>query len=144
MLGLVFLFLTLDEAVQIHEQTMVVVHYLLPGLPSTLASAWVIPYALLALAAGLYFLKFVLKLPSRTRNLFILAGGIFVLGALGLEVAESYFYDNYGAAHIFSLSVFTLQELLEMIGVTLFIYALLDYISSYHQQLIITVRTGPM
>ncbi|RYY30106.1 MAG: hypothetical protein EOO04_05565, partial [Chitinophagaceae bacterium] len=73
MLGLVFLFLTLDEAVQIHEQTMVVVHYLLPGLPSTLASAWVIPYAVLALAAGLYFLKFVLKLPSRTRNLFILA-----------------------------------------------------------------------
>ncbi len=143
-LGFVFVFLSFDEAVQIHEQTMVVVHYLMPGLPSMLASAWVIPYALLAIAGGIYFLKFVISLPARTRNLFIISGGMFVAGALGLEMVESYFNEKYGDVHVYSLMVFTLQELLEMVGITFFIYALLDYISSFHKQSLITVNSGKL
>jgi hypothetical protein len=136
-----FLFLSFDEAIQIHEQSMVVVHYLMPKLPAMFASAWVIPYAIIAVLAALYFLKFIISLPSRTRNLFIVAGFVFVTGALLLEVLEAILNEKYGTQNFLFLSVITLQETMEMIGVTIFIYGLLDYIATYHQELKIKVKS---
>lgn len=136
-LSLILLFLSADEAVQIHEQLMSVTHYLIPNLSSILASAWVVPYALIALVVAFYFLRFVFRLPKKTRNLVIAAGFTFVSGALALEIVETYLHSEYGVKHIlFTLNILV-QELLEMTGIVLFVYALLDYLSSRHKGVLV-------
>ena len=139
-LSLILLFLSADEAVQIHEQLMSVTHYLIPNLSSILASAWVVPYALIALLVAFYFIRFVFRLPTKTRNLIIAAGFTFVLGALGLEIAETYLHSEYGVKHLLFTMNILVQELLEMTGVVLFVYALLDYLSRRHKGILVKLN----
>ncbi|WP_237144797.1 multidrug transporter [Pontibacter pamirensis] len=127
-LGSVFLFMAIDESLQIHEYVSKVVRpMLVSDLSGLLYWAWVVPYGVLVLAAVAFFLPFVWRLPSKTRTLFILSGAMFVAGALGLELFEGYFYVRYGYDHIYNLVLYCMEEVLEMSGVVLFIYALLDY-----------------
>lgn len=139
-LSLILLFLSADEAVQIHEQLMSVTHYLIPNLSSILSSAWVVPYALIALVVGFYFVRFVFRLPAKTKTLILVAGFTFLVGALALEVMETYLHTEYGVTHIlFTLNILV-QELLEMTGMVVFIYALLDYLGSRHKGLVLSFK----
>jgi hypothetical protein len=139
-LGLFFVFLSLDENVQIHEQ---VTNFVRPKLENDLSGflywAWVVPYAVLALAVAAYFFRFVLQLPYYTRNLFFLSGALYVTGALGLELFEGYFFKHYGLDHLYNLILYCLEELMEMSGVVLFIYALLHYLAVRNTQVAITL-----
>ena len=71
-LCLIFLFLALDEDASLHELLIEPMKRHLP-LDGPLFFAWVIPYGLAVLVVGLLFLKFVLRLPARTRRLVIVA-----------------------------------------------------------------------
>ncbi|WP_181885176.1 multidrug transporter [Pontibacter diazotrophicus] len=127
-LSIVFLFMAVDESLQIHEYVSEVVRpMLVSDLSGLLYWAWVVPYGVLVLAAVAFFLPFVWSLPLKTRTLFITSGAMFVAGALGLELFEGYFYVRYGYDHIYNLVLYCMEEVLEMSGVVLFIYALLDY-----------------
>ncbi|MCC9134969.1 multidrug transporter [Pontibacter silvestris] len=131
-LGLIFSFLALDESVQIHEASSNLVRPLLKNdLDGLLHWAWVVPYFLFFLAVAAYLFKFVITLPAFTRNLFILSAFLFVGGAIGLELFEGYFFKLYGLNHIYNQLLYCLEELMEMVGVTVFIYALLHYIYNY-------------
>lgn len=92
-LGCIFVFLSCDESVQVHEE---VARLLRPSVKNDMGGflywAWVIPYSLFALATAVYFFKFVMSLPKQVRNLFFLSGFIYVFGALILEFPEGYFY----------------------------------------------------
>ncbi len=77
----IFLYLSLDEATDLHgiciEGT--------PGL--TLLDApsgfdWVIPGAFVVFAVGALFIRWVLRLPRRTRNFFMLARALYVTRGL--------------------------------------------------------------
>lgn len=141
-LGLIFIFLSIDESVQIHEE---VAKILRPKLGNDVSGllywAWVIPYGLFVIGAGFFFMRFVLNLPKQTRNLFFISGFMFVSGALGLEFVEGYFYKIYGLDHIYNRILYFVEELLEMGGVTLFIYALLDYMAANKIRFNITTET---
>lgn len=50
--------------------------------------AWVIPYAVFAVVVAVAFVRFLGHLPSRTRLGFLVSGGLYVSGALGLELLE--------------------------------------------------------
>ena len=134
-----FVFLSLDEVTQIHEELIDSVKSLMGNVPDFLDSAWIIPYSLVALFFGAYFLRFLFKLPKKTRNLFILSGAIYVISSLAIETAESreYFKDGY-SFRLFALE--TLQESLEMTGVIIFIYALLDYIRSFKSDFLLKFK----
>jgi hypothetical protein len=94
--------------------------------------------------------------------LFLFAGALFVLGALGLEMLTAQVVSSSGsiADWIASSSGGTidrgsasaiptilkglqtsLEEMFEMLGLTAFIYALLAYISSYAEDISVRVRT---
>lgn len=128
-LAIIFTFLSIDENVQFHEH---IAQHLTPALPTDLNGfliwSWVVPYSVFVLAVVIYFLKFILSLPLKTKNLIILSGALFVFGALGLEFFEGYFYKLYGLDHIINKTLYCIEELFEMWGIILFIYALLDYI----------------
>ncbi|MES2848864.1 MAG: multidrug transporter [Bacteroidota bacterium] len=132
-LGFIFIFLSIDESVQVHEE---VAKILRPSVSNNVSGllywAWVIPYGIFAIAAAIYFFRFVVSLPAKTRNLFFLAGGMYVFGALILELVEGHFYIKYGLNHIYNRILYFIEELCEMGGVTVLIYALLSYMADHN------------
>jgi len=137
----IFLFISVDESVQVHEE---VAKILRPSVSNNVSGllywAWVIPYGIFAIAAVLYFMRFVLSLPKQTRNLFFLAGGMYIFGALILELAEGHFYVKYGLDHIYNRILYFVEELCEMGGVTVLIYALLSYMAVSNTSLTISKK----
>ncbi len=140
-LAFFFVFLSIDESVGFHEE---IAKLLRPELGNNASSflywAWVIPYGMFVISAGLFFLRFVLGLPIKTRNLFILSSAMYILGALGLEFVEGYLYVHYGLDHIYNRILYCLEELLEMGGVVVFIHALLSYMEANKMKLIIAQK----
>ncbi|MCP2043940.1 multidrug transporter [Pontibacter sp. HSC-36F09] len=137
-LGCLFLFMAIDENTQVHER---VADFVRPRLTTDLSGmlhwAWVVPYGVLTLAVVAYFLRFVLRLPAYTRNLILVSGALFVTGALGLEFFEGYLYKRYGIDHLYNRILYCLEELMEMSGVALFIYTLLDHLARYGTQIVL-------
>jgi hypothetical protein len=131
-LSLIFIFLSIDESVQVHEEVAKILRPKLGNdVHGLLYWAWVVPYAVFVILVAVFFMRFVLGLPALTKKLFFLAGCMFISGALGLEFFEGYFYKLYGLNHIYNRILYCLEELLEMGGVTVFIYALLDYMRAH-------------
>jgi hypothetical protein len=129
-LSIIFLYLSIDEAAGIHELLSKPLRELFQ-LGGFFYIAWVIPYAILTLIFGIIFRGFLLDLPNHTRRLFILSGAIFIFGALGIELIESKSFTFFGTKEtVFHSALWSIQEFLEMLGVLIFIYALVEYASS--------------
>lgn len=122
-----FLFLSIDESLSLHE--VLVRDYVMPLLnisgPAHLGAGLFILGC--ASVCGLFFLKFILHLPTKTKIRFIIAGVIFVFGAAGMETIGGYILSD-GYQKVAYNTVVILEESLEMIGVLLFIRAVLYYI----------------
>lgn len=127
-LSIIFLGLSWDEAFSFHEQ-------LIDPLRSALNTsgifhfAWVIPGSIFVLLGLLAFWGFLCVLPKKTRHLFLIAGAIYVAGALGMEMINGYYASLYGKWNIVYAIITTLEEFCEMVGIAVFIYALLSYMS---------------
>ena len=138
-LSIVFLFLSLDELVSLHEILM----YSMEGATYSKGFfyfAWVIPGAIFAFCCLLAFIKLLASLPSQTRYLFLSAGTIFLTGVLGFEMLGGYYASFYGQDNM-TYSIFTtIEESLEMLGTVVFIYALLSYLNSYVKEIGCRVR----
>ena len=115
-LSLGFAFLSLDEIAGFHETFNTLVDY-----------SWAIPGGIVAAVIGLLYLKFLWHLPAQTRWLFIVAGAIFLGGAVGVELYTDW-YDDEELLDTLAYNLWTaVEEGMEMGGVVLFIHALLDY-----------------
>src|SRR5690606_19893923 len=90
--------------------------------------AWIVPYGIAVVLLFALLLPFLKKLRKRTRVLFLLSGTIFISGAIGFEMLGGNVIQSQGPGALFSF-FYTCEELLEMLGSSLFIYALLDYIT---------------
>lgn len=134
-LSIIFLYLCLDEFNGIHEK---LIEPLQEKFDTTgfLYFAWVIPGAIFGFVCLLTFLRFLRALPAKTRRLILIAGSVYVSGALGMElVGGHYAYFNLPYFHFYKdityAIITTIEETLEMLGIIIFIYALLDYIVFY-------------
>lgn len=137
-LSMIFLFLGIDENIQIHEKITGLVRPLLLGDANGFFHwAWVIPYFIFFVVVSLYFLPFVKSLNPKLRKLFFISGSLFVSGAIGLELFEGYFFKLYGVNHLYNQILYCAEELLEMTGVIIFLYALMDYMSAYEATVLI-------
>ena len=137
-LGLIFVFLSLDESTGIHDNLMPYFQNEFVSLPPFLRFGWMIPYFIFVLVVGIFFIRFVLGLPRKTRTLILLSGFIYISSALGVEFLESQEFTIYG--NTTRLLVFeTLQEIMEMSGIILFIYALLNYVHSFQKPITLNI-----
>jgi hypothetical protein len=72
-------------------------------------------------------------------RLFLASGAIYVTGAIGLELPGGKFYEAGGIASFGHSMTSTFEEVLELIGIALFIYALLSYMSRQFRPLRIAI-----
>jgi hypothetical protein len=127
-LGVIFLFLALDEDASIHELLIRPLDYVLPD-HGVLHFAWVVPYGLAALVVGIAYLRFVLGLPDPARWQVIVAGGIYLSGALVFELMGGWYISEREGVQDFAYMVIVAgEEFLEMCGSILFLYALLAFL----------------
>lgn len=127
-LAMIFAYLSMDEAMSIHEMANRQVSRFL-DTSGVLAFGWVIPaFIFLAIFLVLY-LRFLFHLPERTRWLFLSSGVVYLAGALGMEMVSAYHWEEYGKDLIY-LVITSIEEILEMSGIALFIYSLLDHLDN--------------
>jgi hypothetical protein len=165
-LSVILLLLSLDEVASIHEavgeQSERLLNYatgITPG--GAISFFWVVPGAIFVFIVLLVYLRFLANLPQNTRRLFLFAGALFVLGALGIEMLTAQVVSSSeaisgwiesasggmigrGSASAIPTILKGLQtsveEMFEMLGLTAFVYALLAYISSYVEDVSVRVR----
>lgn len=124
----IFLLLSMDELVSLHERLIEPLQVTF-GASGVFFFAWVIPGAIFVLAVLLTYLKFLIDLPARIRRLFLLAGTTYVSGTLFLEMLGAPIWQAYGGKNVLAVTLTTVEEFLEMVGVVIFVYALLTYLS---------------
>lgn len=127
MLSLIFLFLSLDETACIHENVDSLISRFV-HTSGIFAYAWVIPGGLFTLAIFLSSLKFLRHLPARTRREFIIAGAIYVSGALGWEMIGGWYDTIHGSRNLIYMTLTVCEEAFECVGIALFIRSLLIYL----------------
>jgi hypothetical protein len=127
----IFLMLGLDEAVMFHEM----LHNTMRAWVSSggiFFFPWVIPGIIFVTIVAVANLRFLSRLESRTRWLFIAAGAVFVGGAVGMELLAGVVVERHGVESLYHTFVQTIEETLEMLGVVIFTYSLLDYFRRHH------------
>lgn len=140
-LSIIFLYLSVDEGVAIHEiagrVVRVVYNSLVSGPVGVVPVAWVIPGMIFVSIFVLAYLRFFFHLPAKQRLLFFAAGAIYVGAAVGMEIIYAYYRSVVGAApemtdlqQIVGTLIITAEEFFEMFGIIAFIYALLSYTRS--------------
>ena len=120
-LAAIFFFLSLDELASIHEMSIKSLRNVF-GVTGVFYFSWVIIAIPLVLLLGLFFLRFVLSLPRSTRIQFIVAGTLFLTGAVGFEMLGGLFHESS-----FYRFFVTVEETLENLGAGIFIISLLSY-----------------
>jgi hypothetical protein len=137
-LGLCFVSLSVDEAFQFHEnfnaRTMHTLESLNLNFSFLYWAPWVLPYGVFAFLVALLSLRFLQSLDAITRRFVVLAGVIYLMGAVGMEVVGGWRVAALGGG--FSdenlwnptyLVVSTVEEILELSGASLMLFALVRY-----------------
>lgn len=139
-LSIIFAFLAFDELTSLHERMIAPLQTAL-NAKGFLYFAWVIPGGIGVLFFLLIFLRFIINLPQKTRRHFLLAGFIYISGAIGCELVGGYIISNHRDFSSYPyLLVVTLEESLEMLGVAVFIYGLLSHISQCTQGTVLKIQ----
>ncbi|HEX2535943.1 MAG TPA: hypothetical protein VHK69_19515 [Chitinophagaceae bacterium] len=137
----IFLLLCLDEAFSVHEKLSAPVNRWLTGdVYGLLRFSWVVPYSVLLLGLGLYYFRFLQRLPKRTRYAFYISGALYVSGSLGLELVEGYAFTE--GQELLFMVLGTVEETMEMTGIILFLSALMHYLSPATGTLVLSSADG--
>jgi hypothetical protein len=125
-LAIIYSLLSLDEAASLHNSLSSVMHSLTHSNSLGFA-AWAVPAVAFAALLGVVYAKFLWSMPPRVRIMIIVAAVIYVTGAAGLEVSEAIFEKLNITEHMAYVAFWTIEELFEMFGTSLFIFAMLTY-----------------
>jgi hypothetical protein len=135
-LAVIFLYLSVDEASGIHEWLSLPTKRII-DLRGLLYYAWVIPGMILVVVFAAFYLRFVWNLPSKTRCVFCTAASLYLAGAIGMELLGGLHHERYGIDNINYGLLVLLEESLEMTGIVVFAYGLLDYMRASGYQVLL-------
>jgi hypothetical protein len=117
-----FGYASLDEAAELHENLGG--HFDTSGI---LYFDWVIPAVVILAGLAAVYLPFVRALPSATRIGLIVAGAIYVGGALGMELPLGWWTATWGPDGLGYALIDWVEEVLEMLGASLAVVALVAH-----------------
>ncbi|WP_445173010.1 hypothetical protein [Microcoleus sp.] len=129
-LSFIFLYLSLDEIGQLHEDLIDPMQKLLKAT-GFLYFAWIVPFGFLVAIFLFSYSKFLFHLPVSTKKMFVAACALYIGGAMGMEIPGGYLASTTGMQSVPYLIVITIEESLEMLGIVVFIHALMSYIKIY-------------
>lgn len=127
-IAILFFLLGIDESMSLHEGMSEPIRESLGGVGGLLYFAYIIPYGIAICLLTAVYAPFVLKLPTRTRRKVVLAAVLYVTGALLLEAVGGRHYETMEVRDAPYILMITIEELLEIGGLSLFLWAQLDYI----------------
>lgn len=120
-----FFYLFVDEIAGLHET-----------VNSIVEPSWAWGGMVIVLIVGLYFIPFLRSLPRHTFRQFVLAGAVFVGGAVIMELIGEPI-DSDSLAYAMSTLV---EEGMEIFGVILFTRAQLEYLMGGKKETLISMR----
>ena len=129
-ISIVFLFLGIDEGTKIHEY---VGDWMEQFVDATgwLYFPWVIPYMLAFGLLVIFYFPFYRRLPIEIRRGFLLAAILFLSGAVLIETISAREADMNGTSTITYSVLYTIEEVMEMVGLIVFIRCLLLVIAMH-------------
>ena len=130
-LSLAFLYISIDEILVLHEQIIVPLRNLL-NLSGVFYFSWVVPAGIILILMFIFFLPFLIKLSKRYKIIFILSGIVYISGGLGFELIGGYYAEKESTSNIIYSILNNIEETMEICGMIIFLYGLLDYIKYYY------------
>lgn len=127
------LLLSLDESVQIHERFSAPAGWIFNNPGGFFAASWVLAAIPIIAICFILLIPFFLALPRKTASGLIMAGAIFVLGAVGLEMVFARVITSDPEATRLLWTLMTIEETLEMIGIALFCITVHGHINRQRQ-----------
>ena len=118
-LGIVFFYISLDEAVQLHEHMSEWWSY-----GGVLYFSWVLPAATFVILLGYLYLPFLNHLSPSTRRRFVTAAVLYVGGALVMELPLGWWTEQHGSDNLTYAMIDLVEETLGFAGVSVFLHAL--------------------
>jgi hypothetical protein len=139
-LGAIFCYMSIDELVEIHEWLGSIPS--LNPFGSVLYYGWVVPASVLVLLFAVSYLRFLFHLPMPTRVKVAAAGFIYVGGAVGVEILVGFWTTKHGELNFAWAMGGLVEEAMEMIGSSLFLYTLIEYLGRTAPDLSLAIRSG--
>ncbi len=131
LLGIVFLYLSMDESSVIHEKFSALLKNL-PDINGWAHYKWLYAGAAAVLVLTFLFIRFYLHLDLRNKILFPVSMALYLFGAFGGELLSGYYAQANGTKNIPYMLMTHGEELGEQIGIILMIFTLLTYLLSHY------------
>lgn len=138
-LGIIFLFLSVDEWFQVHESIGDIVEKYI-NATGLLYFPWILPYGFAVIVFVLVYLKFIMFLPKKTAILFVLTGTVYLIGAIFFDMLGGREAELHGFDSVTYCILYTIEEFLEMISIVVLIHSLLSYIDREFGAICITMQ----
>lgn len=138
LLALAFFYISMDEVVGVHEAASWWF-----DTSGWLYFGWVIPASVIVLVFGLYQVGLLRALPVRTRRQFMIAGALYVGGALVMELPLGRWAEGHGSDNLGYALIDLVEESLELLGASLFLAALVEHLQRVHGGLRLTLVDTP-
>jgi hypothetical protein len=144
-LACIFLFLSFDEAFALHEGFGDLTEKYIEQTGVLEASGllyfpWILPYGFLTGILGIFYVRFLFRLPRKTAGLLVLSAVIFLTGAGFFDMLGGREAELNGYYSVTYTILYTIEEFLEMSGIVLLMFTLLDYIEQQHGQLCLSLQ----
>lgn len=133
---LLFLLLSVDDFVQIHEWMSVYTQHAGFDGKGILHFAWLIPYAVVGVGLVIFCFKFVFRIDKFFRTQYILCGFLFLFGTFIIEAFGELYYESIKNVPnlVYKLFFISLEESLKMIALILLIKTNLLYLNTLKMQ----------
>jgi hypothetical protein len=129
-LSLLLIYAGIDEFVEIHERSLLLLRRWWDIDGGLFFYAWVIPALVFVSVFALAFVRFLKNLPSPTRRWMFLGAAAMVGGAIGVEMVEGIYAAAQGQESTAYRILSTAEETFEMLGAALLLSAVLAYLGS--------------
>lgn len=150
-LSLGFMLIAYDLATGLHRKLTPIMHALLGSSESLFLQAtinlgifryaWVLPYIIIAASCCIYFFKFWLSLPKKTRTNFFVSAALLLSGALGFELIEGSYTAIHGEENfVYGGILVTIDKSLQMSGIIYFIHGQLEYIADTFKDIKLSIK----
>ena len=128
LLSAVFVFLAIDESISIHERLIDPLRQALDA-SGVFYYTWIIPYGIGIVVLSIFAIPVFWRLEKKIRFWFGLSAATYLFATIGVEmISGKYLTMMNEKKDIVWILIITLEELLEMAGLIILVYALLSLI----------------